>query len=151
MLDLSISRSSSSCSKQPTTSRYSPGLLIFATNKEGRGFVYPKKRPLFTENPRRRLLGNPYSARTFPMPKYIKRCIEILPLGDAAVSPPELLCLSREKELGERSRKDTATIEAGEYLHQRHDRPPSFSPMANPHVCGAIVSVIRSDEFAMNL
>jgi hypothetical protein len=32
--------------------------------------------------------------------KYIKRCIEILPMGDAAVSSLELLYLSKEKSKG---------------------------------------------------
>jgi hypothetical protein len=40
--------------------------------------------------------------------KYIKRCIEILPLRDAAVSTSELLCLSRDrsKRKGVESRKE---------------------------------------------
>jgi hypothetical protein len=40
------------------------------------------------------------SPEHFPGQKYIKRCIEILPLGDATVSSPELFCLSEEKSNG---------------------------------------------------
>jgi hypothetical protein len=57
----------------------------------------------------------------FPGQKYIKSCIEILPLRDAAVSPPRLFCLEGMGQ-GKGDRKTQGTIEAGAHLHQRHNR-----------------------------
>jgi hypothetical protein len=37
---------------------------------------------------------------TFPRTKSIKKCIEMLPLRDAAVSPPELFYLPKENRKG---------------------------------------------------
>jgi hypothetical protein len=42
-----------------------------------------------------------FSKRTFSKTeRYIKRCIEIPPLGDTAVSPPKVLYLSKERSKG---------------------------------------------------
>src|SRR5215217_2361281 len=67
---LESSSSSSSCSKQPTTGRYFSRPYYYPPSyKEGRALATPhKKLPLFTEMPRRLILGNSYSYARIPVP-----------------------------------------------------------------------------------
>jgi hypothetical protein len=64
---------------------FDAGIVMVSCESEGQGFL---------------VLRRTIPKRTFPRTKCIGRCIEILPLGDAAVSPPELFSLSRERSKG---------------------------------------------------
>jgi hypothetical protein len=56
---------------------------------------------VFFEYEGQRLLVAPFDPQEhFPGPRHIKRCIEVLPLGGAAVSPLEMRCLAKDRSKG---------------------------------------------------
>jgi hypothetical protein len=60
------------------------GIVTSSFEREGGGFLVTPLDP----------------HKHFPGQKYIKQCTELLPLGDAAVSPLEIPCVSKEQSKG---------------------------------------------------